>query len=40
MRKSYLPKKLPQGEGLDWEVVVVDATEITIERPKKTEKVL
>ncbi|ERS01136.1 hypothetical protein Q674_14215 [Acinetobacter sp. COS3] len=38
--KSHLPKKLPQGEGLDWEVVVVDATEITIERPKKTEKVL
>ena len=38
--KFHLPKKLPQGEGLDWEVVVVDATEITIERPKKTEKVL
>ena len=38
--KFHLPKKLPQGEGLDWEVVVVDATEITVERPKKTEKVL
>lgn len=36
----HLPKKLPRGEGLDWEVVVVDATEMTIERPKKTEKVL
>lgn len=36
--KFHLPKKLPQGEGLDWEVVVVDATEITIERPKKNRK--
>lgn len=38
--KFHLPKKLPQGEGIDWGVVVVDATEMTIERPKKTEKVL
>lgn len=38
--KFYLPKKLPQGEGADWRVIVIDATEMTIERPKKTEKVL
>ena len=38
--KFHLPKKLPQGEGVDWEVIVIDATEMTIERPKKTEKVL
>ena len=36
--KFHLPKKLPQGEGIDWEVVVVDATEMTIERPKKNRK--
>ena len=36
----HLPKKLPRGEGVDWEVVVVDATEMTIERPKKTEEIL
>ena len=36
----HLPKKLPRGEGIDWEVVVVDATEMTIERPKKTKKIL
>lgn len=30
-----LPKKLPQGEGTDWEVVLVDATEVEIERPQK-----
>lgn len=30
-----LPKKLPQGQGVDWEVVVVDATDLEIERPKK-----
>ena len=34
----HLPKKLPRGEGIDWEVVVVDATEMTIERPKKNKK--
>lgn len=38
--KFHLPKKLPHGEGVDWEVIVIDATEMTIERPKKTEKVL
>jgi Helix-turn-helix of DDE superfamily endonuclease len=36
----HLPKKLPRGEGMDWEVVVVDTTEIPIERPKKTKTVL
>lgn len=30
-----LPKKLPQGQGIDWEVVLVDATDIEIERPQK-----
>lgn len=33
--KFHLPKKLPHGAGIDWEVVLVDATEIPIERPKK-----
>lgn len=36
----HLPKKLPSGAGVDWDVVVVDATEIAIERPKKTEELL
>ena len=31
-----LPKKLPQGQCVDWDVVLVDATAIEIERPKKT----
>ncbi|WOE30901.1 MULTISPECIES: transposase family protein [unclassified Acinetobacter] len=35
-----LPKHLPEGEGIDWNVVIVDATEIPIQRPKKTEKKL
>ena len=35
-----LPKKLPEGEGIDWNVVIVDATEIPIQRPKKTEEKL
>lgn len=38
--KFHLPKKLPQGDGIDWEVVIVDATEIPIERPKKTKILL
>ncbi|WWP42777.1 IS5 family transposase [Acinetobacter sp. KS-LM10] len=33
-----LPKDLPQGEGIDWNVVIIDATEIPIQRPKKTQK--
>ncbi|MEB3754897.1 transposase family protein [Acinetobacter sp. MD2(2019)] len=39
-KKFHLPKKLPQGQGIDWEVIVVDATEMTIERPKKTKEIL
>ena len=35
-----LPKNLPTGEGIDWNVVIVDATEIPIQRPKKTEEKL
>ena len=35
-----LPKSLPEGEGIDWDVVIVDATEISIQRPKKTEEKL
>ena len=35
-----LPKELPQGDGIDWNVVIVDATEIPIQRPKKTEEKL
>ena len=35
-----LPKNLPEGEGIDWNVVIVDATEILIQRPKKTEEKL
>lgn len=38
--KFQLPKKPPQGSGLDMEVIMVDVTEIRIERPKKTEKIL
>ena len=34
--KFHLPKKLLQGAGMDWDVVIVDATEIPVERPKKT----
>ncbi|MDD4852701.1 MAG: transposase family protein [Acinetobacter towneri] len=35
-----LPKSLPEGVGIDWNVVIVDATEIPIQRPKKTEEKL
>ena len=35
-----LPKNLPAGEGIDWNVVIVDATEIPIQRPKKTKEKL
>ena len=31
-----LNKKIPKGTGEDWDVVIVDATEIPIQRPKKT----
>ena len=33
-----LPKNLPKGEGIDWNIVIVDATEIPIQRPKKQKK--
>ncbi|MFP0816910.1 IS5 family transposase [Acinetobacter baumannii] len=33
-----LPKNLPEGEGMDWNVVIVDTTEIPIQRPKKQKK--
>jgi hypothetical protein len=39
-KKFHLPKKLPQGQGINWDVIVVDATEISIERPKKTKEIL
>lgn len=35
-----LPKHIPEGEGIDWNVVIVDATEIPIQRPKKTIELL
>ncbi|WP_171458463.1 transposase family protein [Acinetobacter terrestris] len=35
-----LPKNLPKGECIDWNVLIVDATEIPIQRPKKTEEKL
>ena len=35
-----LPKDIPKGEGIDWNVVIVDATENAIQRPKKTEEKL
>ena len=38
-KKFSLPsKKILQEKPLDWEVVIVDATEIEIERPKKSKK--
>lgn len=33
-----LPKDIPEGEGLDCNVVIVDATEIPIQRPKKNRR--
>lgn len=35
-----LPKSLPEDEGIDWNVVIVDATEIPIQRPKKQKKAM
>jgi hypothetical protein len=35
-----LPKDLSNGEGIDWNVVIVDATEIPIQRPKKQKKAI
>ena len=35
-----LLKHLPEGEGIDWNVVIVDATEIPIQRPKNRRKAI
>lgn len=35
-----LTKSLPEGEGIDWNVLIIDATGIPIQRPKKTEEIL
>ena len=29
---------MPEGGGMDWNVVIIDATEIPIQRPKKQKK--
>lgn len=29
---------MPEGESIDWNIVIVDATEILIQKPKKQEK--
>lgn len=38
--KFELPKKLPSrvDDNINWSVVIVDATETPIERPKKTKE--
>ena len=33
-------KQLPNRDEVDWEVVVIDATEILVQRPKKTEEMV
>ncbi|AOA59575.1 DDE transposase family protein [Acinetobacter larvae] len=38
--KFSLPKQMPDREEANWDVVVVDATEIFVQRPKKTEKMV
>jgi hypothetical protein len=38
--KFNLPKKLPASGGLDWNIVIVDATEIIVQYPKETEEKL
>lgn len=38
--KFSLPKQIPDREEIDWGVVVVDATEIFVQRPKKTEEMV
>ena len=39
-KKFSLPsKKILQEKSLDWEVVIIDATEIEIERPKKNKEI-
>ena len=37
-RKFNLSKQLPNRDEVDWEVVVIDATEILVQRPKKQKK--
>ncbi len=32
--------RLPNRDEVDWEVVVIDATEILVQRPKKTEEMV
>ena len=32
--KFNLPKQLPNRDEVDWDVIVIDATEISIQRPK------
>ena len=39
-RKFNLPKQPPNRDEVDWEVVVIDATEILVQRPKKTEEMV
>lgn len=36
--KFNLPKQLPNRENVDWEVIVIDATEVAIQRPQKQKK--
>ena len=38
--KFNLPKQPPNRDEVDWEVVVIDATEILVQRPKKTEEMV
>lgn len=38
--KFNLPKKLSASGGLDWNIVIVDATEIIVQYPKETEEKL
>ncbi|MBF7698705.1 IS5/IS1182 family transposase, partial [Acinetobacter sp. SCC477] len=33
-----LPKDIPEGEGINWNVVIVNTTETLVQRPKKTEE--
>jgi len=33
-----LQKKIPKGTGEDWNVFIVDATEIPVQRPKKNKR--
>ena len=36
----HLPKKLPQGSEVDWEVVLNDSTETPIQRPNNIVKII